>query len=142
MDHTKKIKGVWKALLFLALFLLYCLSMTAMTGGICFLKGIFGIPCPGCGGTRAMILLAEGDVLGSLDMNPSSPLLFFCLLNEIRVNYFRKGSKKAADIFLAATVFLSIAVYIVKMKMYFPVREPYVFNSQAFLLRLIKALGI
>lgn len=80
MDHIKKRRDLWKAFLLLALFLFYCLSMTAMTGGICFLKGMLGIPCPGCGGTRAMVLLAKGDVLGSLDMNPSAPLLFFCQL--------------------------------------------------------------
>ena len=142
MDHRKKTKGLWKVLLLLALVLLYCISMKAMTGGICFLKGFLGIPCPGCGGTRAMILLAKGDVPGSLHMNPSAFLLFLCLLNEIRVNYFGKGSKKTAAVFLAASVFLSIAVYIIRMKMYFPFREPYVFNSQALLFRLMKVLGI
>lgn len=142
MNRTKKLEGAWKPLLFLALFLFYCLSMAAMTGGICFLKGIFGIPCPGCGGTRALVLLAKGDVLGSLDMNPSAPFFFLCMLNEIRVNYFGKGSKRAADILLAASVFLSIIIYIARMKMYFPFREPYVFNSHALLFRFMRALGI
>lgn len=142
MDHRKKTKGLWKVFLLLAMVLLYCVSMTAMTGGICFLKGFLGIPCPGCGGTRAMILLAKGNIPGSLDMNPSALLLFLSLLNEIRVNYFGEGSKKTAAIFLAASVFLSITVYIIRMKMYFPYREPYVFNSQSLLFRMMKALGI
>lgn len=29
-----------------------------------------GVPCPGCGMTRAVLLLGRGDVLGSLRMHP------------------------------------------------------------------------
>jgi hypothetical protein len=36
----------------------------------CPLADIFGIPCPGCGMTRAMLLLASGQVAASLRMHP------------------------------------------------------------------------
>lgn len=36
----------------------------------CVLKLVTGIPCPTCGGTRAVGLLAHLDVLGALAMNP------------------------------------------------------------------------
>lgn len=129
-------------LFFLAILLLYCAFMTIMTGGSCFLKGIFGIPCPGCGATRAMILLVKGDVAGSLDMNPSAPILFFCIINEIRVNYFKKGRKKTAALLLTAGIIASAAIYIIRMKMHFPFREPYVFNHQALLFQFLRFLRV
>jgi hypothetical protein len=42
--------------------------------GTCIFKKIAGIPCPSCGSTRAMLLLARGDVYGSLMMNPLAML--------------------------------------------------------------------
>lgn len=119
-------------------FLVVLVLMLFMTDGVCVWKGIFGLPCPGCGGTRAMFLLAKGDILGCLKLNPSAPLLFLCLLNEIRVNYFKRGSKKAAAIFLLISVFFSVIVYSIRMKYYFPSCEPYIFNDRCLLLRLLK----
>lgn len=121
-------------------FLVVLVLMLFMTDGLCVWKGVFGLPCPGCGGTRAMFLLAKGNILGSLKLNPSAPLLFLCLLNEIRVNYFKRGSKKVAAIFLLVSVLFSIMVYIIRMKYYFPSYEPYIFNDQCLLLRLLNML--
>ncbi|MEY8352273.1 DUF2752 domain-containing protein [Lachnospiraceae bacterium 54-53] len=148
MVRTKKIKAVkrkseravlWSVLF---LFLLYCVSMYWMTGGLCMFKGLLGIPCPGCGGTRTMLLLAKGDVSGAMELNPSAPLLFICLLNEIRVNYFKNGNKKTAGFLLAAGVFVSVIVYAVRMSMYFPFKEPYVFNGQCLLIKFLRAFHI
>ncbi len=37
---------------------------------ICFFKELFGIPCPSCGTTRALIELTKGNVCSSLLINP------------------------------------------------------------------------
>lgn len=42
---------------------------------LCYFRTVFGIPCPTCGGTRAVILLLEGDVLGSFYRNPLGILI-------------------------------------------------------------------
>lgn len=35
----------------------------------CAMKQIFGIPCPGCGGTRAIKCLLSGDILDAIYYN-------------------------------------------------------------------------
>ena len=38
----------------------------------CTWKGVTGLPCAGCGGTRATSLLLVGDLGGALTMNPGA----------------------------------------------------------------------
>ena len=37
---------------------------------LCPLLELTGVPCPTCGGTRALVALAQADVLGALAWNP------------------------------------------------------------------------
>lgn len=41
----------------------------------CPLAGLLGVPCPGCGLTRAALALAVGDLAGAVEMHPLSPAL-------------------------------------------------------------------
>jgi hypothetical protein len=43
---------------------------------ICLLQDIFGIPCPGCGLTRAFLFLGHGDFRSALELNVNSLLVF------------------------------------------------------------------
>jgi len=43
---------------------------------ICLVKDVFGIPCPGCGLTRAFLFLGHGDVRSALELNVNSVLIF------------------------------------------------------------------
>lgn len=45
------------------------------TLSICLFRNVTGIPCPGCGMTRAFALLARGDWRAALAMHPLAPLL-------------------------------------------------------------------
>jgi Protein of unknown function (DUF2752) len=46
-------------------------SLPAVIGnGGCPFAAIFGVPCPGCGMTRAVLLLMNGEVTASLRMHP------------------------------------------------------------------------
>jgi hypothetical protein len=48
---------------------------------LCPLKFITGIPCPACGGTRAMrALIGHGDVLAALRWNPLATIAAFAAL--------------------------------------------------------------
>jgi hypothetical protein len=41
----------------------------------CGFARLFHTPCPGCGSTRAMLALFEGDVHGMLRFNPLAPFM-------------------------------------------------------------------
>jgi hypothetical protein len=41
----------------------------------CAFRRVTGIPCPGCGMTRAMAELAHGHLLAALHLHPFSPLV-------------------------------------------------------------------
>lgn len=44
----------------------------------CGLRAMTSLPCPGCGGTRAVIAFFQGELLQALAYNPL--VVFFCLL--------------------------------------------------------------
>ncbi|WP_124068065.1 DUF2752 domain-containing protein [Clostridium sp. E02] len=138
MKRKNKLKYGGIIIFYIVLFLLYGISMIDMTGGLCPFQGVLGIPCPACGSTRAIILLTKGDLVGSLNMNPMALLFLLCLMNEIRVCYFKRGDPKKAMILLLVTVGISVLVYFVRMKLYFPYREPYLIEKRSLLFRLLQ----
>ena len=46
----------------------------------CTFHSITGIPCPSCGATRSAILLAQGELITSLKLNPLFFLLYVCVM--------------------------------------------------------------
>lgn len=46
----------------------------------CPVREVTGVPCPGCGLTRAIMLLLRGDFYGALKMHAYAPLLLVALL--------------------------------------------------------------
>jgi hypothetical protein len=119
----------------IALFAAYYAVSNALYGYVCPSQAMIGLPCPGCGLTRAALLLAQGRLKDSFSMNPTLlPLIAGSAL------YFASDKlpalKNAALVTLAIAVAASFAVYFVRL----PQRvgtEPYVFNRRAALGRVI-----
>ena len=97
-------------ILFLGIFLL---------GGVytCPLYQTIGIPCPGCGATRAFKLFLCGDIVGAFCMHPLFwvPAIFI----------FKHFQKKR---YLVAVLILFIIVYLVRMMTMFPHTPPMNYN--------------
>jgi hypothetical protein len=49
----------------------------------CPFKALTGIPCPGCGMTRAMLSVTKGDFRGAFGYNPFSFFLLFMVVVSI-----------------------------------------------------------
>jgi hypothetical protein len=56
------------------------LTLLHLPGWVCPFKAIFGIPCPGCGLTTAIVELLKGKVLESLHTHAFAPIFLFAFL--------------------------------------------------------------
>jgi hypothetical protein len=55
------------------------LSLAGLTGWQCPIFAATGVPCPGCGLTRATMQLLRGDIVSSLQTHAFAPVLFVAL---------------------------------------------------------------
>ena len=82
LKKGKHIKSPYKKIIFFAAFCV--LTLLLYYSGIgCVWRYFLHIPCPGCGMTRASIMLLKGDFSGALKshfMFPSVPILFIYII--------------------------------------------------------------
>lgn len=86
-----------------------CLNLSIT---LCPTKILWGIPCPGCGITRAVKLCFEGDLLAAVRMNPNIilvwiilPIAPFILITQLKT---RKDYIARINAFLDKKVYLVI----------------------------------
>jgi hypothetical protein len=102
-------------------------------GNVCPLKIIIGFPCPGCGLTRAALLLLQGNIEGSLRMNPT---LLFVLVYFILVLF---KIDKVASYYSIFIIILCLAVYGYRFIFTFGT-EPIVYNPNNIARNLLRFL--
>lgn len=86
----------------------------------CAFRAHFGIPCPGCGFTRSLVLTVHGELASAWAIHPLGPLLVagallfsFALLSVAlvaRTRFAASRSKLLARIQLATFVFCAVAL--------------------------------
>lgn len=109
-------------------FLGYYLLVKAMKITFCPLLHLTGIPCAGCGLTRAFLYLLKGQPGRAFSINP---MCFLIILFVLYCGFFRylKGTKiKGLGIALGLLIGVMLAFYVVRMYLYFPDRIPYVYE--------------
>ena len=107
-------------------------------GSSCLLASTTGLPCPGCGSTRAFVALIRGDVAGSLRYHPLliPSLVVICVYI---VTWFKTDRvPRWMEITLIALVAALLALYALRMILMFPRSAPMNYNDQAILPRLIR----
>lgn len=105
----------------------------------CVVYQLLGIPCPGCGLTRAWLSLLRGDFSGAFRAHPLFWTLPFLVLLFL---FAGRMSKKAVLILAVLAGVLFGGVYIARMVLYFPHQEPMTINRAAPLIRILEALHI
>lgn len=124
-DYIYLIKQYWFGI-FLSILVL--LLLNEIFGYVCPSLILFGIPCPACGITRATKLLLTGHIKASFQMHPLLILVIFGgllypIIKKIKKNYcfFIKS-------YVIISLIIFIGFYIYRMKIYFPNKEPMVYN--------------
>ena len=129
INRTRKIYGIAGALITLAIpyfIMMYNVGKALETKqSFCPFKMLTGFPCPGCGITKSLICVYEGNIYKSLYYHLFGPLTFFFCIAVIltlstelitKKQYFRNifYSKK-----LAYFLGISLAVYHIIRLVYF-----------------------
>lgn len=77
----------------------------------CPIRAIFGVKCPACGVTTAVLCLFKGDFAGYWSCQPFALLLVSAVLLEINVFLFKK--RTAVDIYAVAVAAANFVYYLV-----------------------------
>ena len=122
---------------FAVVFVLYDIAAHAMFHAFCPSVFLFGLPCPGCGMTRAVFFFITGQFQRGMQMNPLGLLwiLWAAYLVVMRYGF----GKKAKGLMTAAGVIvvLMVAVYLYRMYCFFPGEPPISYTSGSLAERLI-----
>lgn len=109
----------------------------------CLVKTLIGIPCPGCGLTRATLAFLKLDFKTAFYYHPlfwlAPPILFLSIYGKKPLF----NSKKIEVIIYVTAIALFLGVYIYRMFTLFPSLEPMTINNNSILLiffRIIKSL--
>ncbi|MCL2105906.1 MAG: DUF2752 domain-containing protein [Oscillospiraceae bacterium] len=129
-----KVRG---AAVFAVPLLVFMLASQWLTGTICVFSAAFGIPCPGCGLTRAWVLALRGQWAEAFFFHP----LFWYIpvialvwgLGWLRN---RRQTPRWLGVFLKASFALFVAVFALRMALYFPRTAPMVPNRDSFAWRI------
>jgi hypothetical protein len=110
-------------------------------GNLCVFKRIFGLPCPGCGLTRAILCLLRFDLKNAFFYHPLflvPPFLGLLLA-------FRKkpifNSIYCNNVFWRVLAVLLITVWVIRMILLFPSTPPFDFNPHALVPRALHFLA-
>lgn len=128
------VEEYWVSALVLAL---YTILVNVIFHAFCPMVIVFGIPCPGCGLTRAVTYLLSGQILQSLYINPMG-IPIACILIYFFWNRYIIGKKAKGIIPLTVVaIILLLVLYFWRMYNFFPNRIPYVYSENNILSKKI-----
>lgn len=104
----------------------------------CPVYRLIGLPCPGCGMTRAWFQVLRLDFAGAFHWHPLFWILPFLVLLFL---FFNRLPKKAVVAAAAVLAVLFAGTYIVRMVRLFPHTPPMTVNENAPLIRLLRMCG-
>ena len=131
-------KRTARLFIFVLLFGIYSVTATLLLGHACPINLIFGVPCPGCGLTRAVLLFLRGDFAGAFAMHPLFVVLPLAAALCFAAFLCPRFERSRVFIALCALIVAAfIGVYIYRMVTLFPAQEPLAYNRRSLLFILI-----
>lgn len=123
----------FKKLVFLGVMISLYVVITYAFGNesICVFKVYTGLPCPGCGMTRAFLSLFNGDWHQSFYWHPLWPLVVVAPVLYWRLSMKTIKNKRVTDYFLFALIFIFVLTFFVRMFLFFPHTAPMDYNQQS-----------
>lgn len=124
---------IWKDIrqtgwILLAIFAYYLISKR-MLGAFCPMVLLTGLPCPGCGLTRAFLYVITGEFARAWYMNPSI-YLWIVLLIYIGINRYILGKPAKHWPKIMAVIFVvMVGRYIYGMIFWYPDRPPLAYTG-------------
>jgi len=135
---TNLIKKMGKGAAFASFLVLVMLLSYLATGSACMFKSAVGLPCPGCGMTRACLAALRLDFSRAFVMHPLFPLPVILFPAWVYENYFaNKKRLKRFKAFCYISLVLLVSVYVIRMAFLFPHTEPMMINTDSLLWRVI-----
>lgn len=102
---------------------------------------ITGIPCAGCGMTRAVWYIAMGQLARGMRLNPAAPLWMALVLWLSWNRYVRGVCSKKTKVCIGVVCVVSLAIYIYRMTNCFPGRPPMVYYRNNVIRKLLRGLS-
>ncbi|MDR2547626.1 MAG: DUF2752 domain-containing protein [Lachnospiraceae bacterium] len=112
-----------------------------LTGTSCAIKSTIGVPCPGCGLVRSYLSLLTSGWREAFSYHPLFAYLPLFILVWI-VKRYRHGSENPRwfILFARGSLVLLMAVFAVRMILFFPHTAPMDFNDKTPVARLINLI--
>lgn len=119
-----------------AVLFIYIVAVNLVFHAFCPLVIFSGFPCPGCGMTRAGVCFLTGRWEQAWQLNPVVfPVMGVAVY--FGVNRYLLGKEAGGLKWLIAAIFvLLLAVYCIRMYLYFPGQVPYVYMQDNILARM------
>lgn len=83
----------------------------------CAIRRMCGLPCPGCGGTRAFYYLFQGDFVKSFELNPTVVFGITSYLHFMFLYFYRKHISRmigTKEIHLQYYMYIAIGVILLQ----------------------------
>ncbi len=112
--------------------LIYWLTTRLLFHEFCATRILTGFPCPGCGMTRAAILMLTGHFAESFRMHPmvlpwAAFAIYFCIYR-----YIIGEKAKGSFVIAVGLCIVMVVLYINRMVSFFPYQEPMTYKPPMF----------
>ena len=102
------------------IFILYSIVVRHIFHAFCPQLIIAGIPCAGCGMTRAIYYILTGHFQRGMDLNPAAPLWIIWFMLGAIERYVIGRNRKWILYLLACVCVVTLLIYVYRMSTQFP----------------------